>query len=88
MFLLSALQFDNDHVPSEGSCGIRNKEWTGRRKWESEKARMGWLVNMGIPKSISLFQAVSVLGSRIDLWVSRAQASGSDLSWALSGHCC
>lgn len=43
MFLQSAFQFDNEHVPSEESYGIRNKEWTRRRNWESEKARMSWL---------------------------------------------
>lgn len=28
-------------------------------KWESEKARMGWLVNMGTPRSISLLECPS-----------------------------
>lgn len=65
-------------------------------KWESEKARMGWLVNMGIPRSISLLECPSyppdylLLGFRILLWASRAQAVA--LEWPvpvwrlLSGH--
>lgn len=55
MFLQNVFQFDKEHMPSEESYGTRNKEWTRRRRWESEKARMGWLVNVGIPKSISPF---------------------------------
>lgn len=33
---------------------VSERRMDKEEKWESEKARMGWLVNLGIPKSISL----------------------------------
>lgn len=68
-----------------------------KEKWESEKARMGCLLNMGIPKSISLFVCPSYPPgcscAGIQNWSvgqhSSGSGSGSDLSRAgrlLSGH--
>lgn len=66
MFLQSAFQLDNEHVPSEASDGIRNKEWTRRRKRESGESQDGLAGEYGNPKK-HLPRCVPKLSSRLFL---------------------